>query len=104
MFGTVCILYPSTGQETAVLSALNAWHQAMTASLGQSIKGFVYRVTESERASAGSHELVVAIAFPDQATFDTVMGIRAANPHYQQFLLALGDEPIFLDGPIVWSS
>ena len=104
MFGTVCILYPAAGQEAAVLSALNNWHQAMTTNLGQSIKGFVYRVTESERASAGSHELVVAIAFPDQATFDTAMSNRATNPHYQQLLLSLGDEPIFLDGPIVWSS
>jgi hypothetical protein len=104
VFGTVCILYPTAGQEAAVLSALNAWHQAMAANLGQSIKGFVYRVTESERASAGSNELVVAIAFPDQATFDTAMNNRAANPHYQQLLLLLADEPIFLDGPIIWSS
>lgn len=104
MFGTVCILYPNAGQEAQVLAALDAWQRDISARIGQPVKGIVYRVTESERADSGNGELVVAIAFPDQATFAGVMNQRATDPNYSALLALLSDEPIFLDGPVVWSS
>jgi hypothetical protein len=104
MYGTVCILYPAATRESDVLATLDAWQHALMAKLGQPITGLVYRAAESERAASGQGELIVAIAFPDEAAFRSAMAGRANDPHFGLLTALLTDEPIFLDGPVVWSS
>lgn len=104
MYGTVCIMYPIAAKENEVLATLGAWQRALTEKLGQPIKGMVYRAAESERAAEGQGELIVAIAFPDETGFRAAMDGRATDPHFRQLASLLTDEPIFLDGPVVWSS
>lgn len=97
-------MHPAKGKEAEVLATLKGWQEDLAHQLGQPIKAIVYRANDTEDALQGQGELVVAIAFSDENTFTAAMSGRTTNPLFSQLVAALSEEPLFLDGPVLWSS
>jgi quinol monooxygenase YgiN len=95
MFGTIAILKPKSGQDVAVLEALNAWWEERRPKVPGAIASTLHRNDKNPQ------ELIMSVVFDSKETYEANASDPEQDKWYQHLRGLLESDPVWMDGDVL---
>ena len=95
MFGTIAIFRPKSGEETAVMEALNAWWEERRPKVQGAVASTLHR------NDSNPSELILSVVFDSKENYEANASDPGQDKWYQHLRGLLDSDPVWMDGDVL---